>query len=492
MKFLKSYDKHAVILSIVSALLIISFGTTLFDPKLIYTYIHYGWLIFVTVVYMVYSVIIIIYGFEDLKPRIIKIVNAATTLLVIIISFTAINNSHIKISKKSDFNILGNMPFSDTCHYELTNDIDFNGGNFNGFGAIATFKGSFDGNYHTLKNVKHVRKVDQFGTPNEVGFVRKNKGTIKNIRFVNCLFSIYYEETESNFGIIASNNEGTIENCILEYCNIRSTIGTYYHSPPKIKMGMVVANDKGTIKNVLIDNVLELPDDGFDINKSTYKVTNTAGISNGIDCLVIADNISLNWNTNRTYKWNLNEADKFLVDNMDIISYDFYKHKWGINKNGMLVPCYGFDDITSLTLDTPKLLSKAPDDSIKFNGHYYKIIYCNGGITWREARLDAIFKGGKLVSITSKEEQEFVHSLMKEYDHSWIGSTDCVKSNVWTWEDESPFDYNNWGPNQPSGDNGKVLGREYEHYVEMRPNGQWNDRSSSSKNNYYIIEWQFD
>ncbi|XP_005754942.1 hepatic lectin-like [Pundamilia nyererei] len=64
--------------------------------------------------------------------------------------------------------------------------------------------------------------------------------------------------------------------------------------------------------------------------------------------------------------------------------------------------------------------------------------------SWTKSRDDCIAKGGDLVKIDSREEQEFlwkkVRRIMKDHeDKFWIGLTDLAEQGRWLWVDGSPL-----------------------------------------------------
>ncbi|MCG8406730.1 MAG: hypothetical protein MI923_16160 [Phycisphaerales bacterium] len=103
------------------------------------------------------------------------------------------------------------------------------------------------------------------------------------------------------------------------------------------------------------------------------------------------------------------------------------------------------------------------------NGHSYDAILKTDGITWQQAEAEAISMGGHLATITSADENDFVHSLIATNPAFWVnvgvdtrgpwlgafqqpGSPE--PNSGWTWVTGEPFDYTNWGtsangPTQP-------------------------------------------
>ena len=92
------------------------------------------------------------------------------------------------------------------------------------------------------------------------------------------------------------------------------------------------------------------------------------------------------------------------------------------------------------------------------NGHYYMAIAVPSGISWIEANSAASLAGGYLVSITSKEENDFVYDLIRG-DIYWNGILGpCIglyqipgslePYRGWRWISEERLIYANWHPGQ--------------------------------------------
>jgi len=105
-----------------------------------------------------------------------------------------------------------------------------------------------------------------------------------------------------------------------------------------------------------------------------------------------------------------------------------------------------------------------------FNGRCYK--YISTDMTWAEAELQCLSEGANLVSIHSLAEQEFVKSLIKNFDHiegfTWIGLSDIHYKGRYMWSDGSRVDTFFWTTGEPNNANGN------ENCVHIN-NGGWND-----------------
>ena len=99
---------------------------------------------------------------------------------------------------------------------------------------------------------------------------------------------------------------------------------------------------------------------------------------------------------------------------------------------------------------------------------------------WQEARMTAENVGGYLVIINDAEENEFVKNLLP-VNSAWIGLQDYDNEEDFRWVNGSQLTYSNWFKRQPNNFGNR------QDYVEILPNGEWNDQSNN-KSLHYIIE----
>ncbi|XP_029951534.1 lactose-binding lectin l-2-like [Salarias fasciatus] len=108
-----------------------------------------------------------------------------------------------------------------------------------------------------------------------------------------------------------------------------------------------------------------------------------------------------------------------------------------------------------------------------FSGRCYR--YVATEMTWADAEFHCVSLGANLVSIHSQEEQNFVKSLIQNFDpvqgRTWIGLTDLHKNFRWMWSDGSRVDFVFWNTGEPSNYEGA------ESCVETNysANKKWND-----------------
>lgn len=135
------------------------------------------------------------------------------------------------------------------------------------------------------------------------------------------------------------------------------------------------------------------------------------------------------------------------------------------------------------------ILSKIPDEenTTEYNMHYYKVF--TGNFTWNEAKKACEEKGGHLVTITSKEEQEFINGLNSLNRRVWIGGTRGNSYN-WTWITGEPWMYENWAPGEPN-NSPNVVSNENCAAI-WNSSGQWNDLNNDNtyEQSGFICEWE--
>nr|KAF6309601.1 Fc fragment of IgE receptor II [Pipistrellus kuhlii] len=123
--------------------------------------------------------------------------------------------------------------------------------------------------------------------------------------------------------------------------------------------------------------------------------------------------------------------------------------------------------------------STCPEQWVSFRRKCY--YFGEGPKRWFQAREACRGLGGRLASIHSPEEQDFLakHSSRKG---TWIGLRDLDREGEFVWMDQSPLGYSNWGSGEP--DNGA----QGEDCVMLLSSGQWSDAFCGS----YLTSWVCD
>jgi Lectin C-type domain len=118
----------------------------------------------------------------------------------------------------------------------------------------------------------------------------------------------------------------------------------------------------------------------------------------------------------------------------------------------------------------------------ELNGHCYRVNFEN--LDFAMARDACAAEGGHLVTISSKEENEHVHSL-HDAEH-WIGATDgradmTPGAGPYQWVTSEPWTYSQWADGQPNAYETDCPSQNdeedcFEHCAYQSDGGSWIDR----------------
>jgi len=111
-----------------------------------------------------------------------------------------------------------------------------------------------------------------------------------------------------------------------------------------------------------------------------------------------------------------------------------------------------------------------------FGGHAY--YFCASNKRFGEASDACEAMGGHLVTITSSDEDEFVHGLVTSGQDIWIGLTDKDSEGAFYWVNGESYTYTNWGEGQPDDSWGEDCVEKY------GGSGFWNDNDCKQKNSF--------
>ncbi len=127
-----------------------------------------------------------------------------------------------------------------------------------------------------------------------------------------------------------------------------------------------------------------------------------------------------------------------------------------------------------------------------FNGHTYEFVPQD--MTWEEARLECVKRGGHLVTVTSAEEEEYLKGLYLHINGDdkggWLGAySDGAYGGDkydWCWVTGEKWNYTNWDNGEPSNSRGT------EWFAHFWKDMTWNDvdNEDSRGSQYgYICEY---
>ncbi len=207
-----------------------------FNPFLIYSMMHFGWVIALFIVTAAVCVVLsLVLWKKFLMNKKIAVSMLVTSILLVPIMAVGIVrslNTTYWLYNAEDFHVLANAPTSEKTLFVLTDDIDFTGKDTSWYGVNQNFYGVFEGRGHKLTNINVEMTPRNTGKRNHksnpyygIGFVLYNGGIIKNVTFENCKISILSDRSSVlvKFGMICCELDygGSIENCNVINCQYK-------------------------------------------------------------------------------------------------------------------------------------------------------------------------------------------------------------------------------------------------------------------------------
>ncbi len=179
----------------------------------------------------------------------LNVLACIAAFVMFIVGFSTAADKTYKLSTVRDFNLIEYMPNADEAKFVLEKDIDFEGADYDGYAKIKVFKGTFDGNGHTIKNMKVEATMKNSLSSKPMGLFRTNEGTITNITFENCGVKSsdkVWDEVEGA-AFLCGKNTGTIEKITFNNCYVT---GAYESS--RVGMLCAINAEQGSIKNIKV------------------------------------------------------------------------------------------------------------------------------------------------------------------------------------------------------------------------------------------------
>ena len=137
--------------------------------------------------------------------------------------------------------------------------------------------------------------------------------------------------------------------------------------------------------------------------------------------------------------------------------------------------------------------------------HYYEVVYIqSGNLNWYQAGFLAQEAGGYLVSINSKEENDFIHNLIKNKKIFWhslkntnkesiatfIGAYKIknpkITENKWAWLSGEKWGYDNWEENLDI----TIINKKQTNKAFMNKKGKFVKHNLSKKVYSFVIEYE--
>ena len=247
-----------------SALLFVADLMLIVYPTAILGWLHFGWVIALTVVLALVGIVINIVlfrqgqdGYYDDEDNpfmsrighrsIASILICVVSVVIMIIGLSTLGGKTLVIDNQKQINVIRNIPNPDKANYVLNTDIDCGITGSKWFGELQNYYGVFDGNYHTIKNISV-----NISNAGDYGMVINNHGTIKNLCITDAQIrqsgeKYAYDVDLATLGTICGINSGTIENCrVIDTFLWRDT---GYRGGFTYIGGIVGLNDNGTIKH---------------------------------------------------------------------------------------------------------------------------------------------------------------------------------------------------------------------------------------------------
>ena len=175
------------------------------------------------------------------------------------------------------------------------------------------------------------------------------------------------------------------------------------------------------------------------------------------------------------------------------------EHKYGlVDANAAVTEAIKGKNAKENNKDEQQNIANIPEDAVEFNGHKYCIY--KGAHSYEEASEFCKSQSGYLATITSKEENDFLFSYMKQkgYESTYFGFSDTKIEGDWQWENDEEVDFTNWHKDEPN--DGNTNEEDYAMFYYKYDDGTWNDGdfgkntlkdygNDNDKEVVFICEW---
>jgi hypothetical protein len=116
------------------------------------------------------------------------------------------------------------------------------------------------------------------------------------------------------------------------------------------------------------------------------------------------------------------------------------------------------------------------------NGHWYARYTVDA--SWEISRIAALANGANLVSITSKEENDFIKTLLQPVVGTWWIGGYKASDLSWHWMNGDAWNFTKWSSGEPNG------GSSDQNLQIYSSDGSWNDHPSNLAAIHSVFEWE--
>lgn len=241
---------------------------------------------------------------------------------------------------------------------------------------------------------------------------------------------------------------------VYECKNFTSTTNHYGSEAAVDKDGKVIK-----VRPYDSDSHLTVPENGFIMSGHCENGNSSTG-SNFVNKLSVGRYAGYDYSTKIAYAYD--SIDSYLIDFKYVSSSGTYgslpiPEREGYTFEGWYTSKTGGTKVTrnsKYSVDTlyarwTKDEDYAPAARSEFNGHRYEVY--DMPVSWTAAKAFCEKQGGHLITITSKEENDFAVQLAKNGSQGfyYIGCTGSNNQSVWKWINGERFSYTSWDPSLP-------------------------------------------
>ncbi|MBQ3416719.1 MAG: Ig-like domain-containing protein [Ruminococcus sp.] len=137
-----------------------------------------------------------------------------------------------------------------------------------------------------------------------------------------------------------------------------------------------------------------------------------------------------------------------------------------------------FEYSTRVYAHWEKDVSYDPVSTSEYNGKTYELY--NNAVSWETAKELCESKGGHLVTVSDKAENDFVLSMISSQNaNCWLGLKRNADTKEFEWITDEPLTYTNWSMNEPGNEEMFASMYSFDYGLSVKA-GEWNDLNGTS------------